>query len=53
MRIYIENYSPKNFPHQRIEPYLIKKSEVGDIYSDEGIYQITKSQLLQFTIEDR
>ena len=53
MRIYIENYNPKKFPHQRLEPYLIKKSEVGDIYSDEGIYQITKSQLLQFTIEDR
>jgi hypothetical protein len=53
MKIYIDNYNPKYFSHKQFEPFLIKEVEIGDIFSEEGIYQITKSQLFRLDIEDK
>ena len=53
MKIYIDNYNPKSFSREKFNELLIRENICGEIYSEDGIYQVTKNQIIQFDIEDK
>jgi isopropylmalate/homocitrate/citramalate synthase len=54
MKIYMPNYEVSNLfdKMKLLDKFIVKMYEIGEIYSDEGIYNVTNSHIFKWNIID-